>query len=120
MKLLADENIEGVVVEHLRRAGHDVIYVAETMPGSSDDVVIACANREGRLLITADKDFGDALVRQQKIGHGLLLLRLAGCLNSEKANIVAAVIEKYQVELTSCIGVLTPKAFRLRPLRNAK
>jgi predicted nuclease of predicted toxin-antitoxin system len=86
------------------------------MPGSSDESVVECANFQGRLLITADKDFGDILIRQRKISHGLLLLRLAGCPNSQKAAMVTGVIKRHELELPVSIGVITPKAFRLRPL----
>lgn len=119
MKLLADENIDGPVVELLRKAGHDVLYIAEAMPGSPDESVVECANLQGRLLITADKDFGDILIRQRKISHGLLLLRLAGCPNSQKAAMVTGVIERHEAELPVSIGVITPKAFRLRPFRKS-
>jgi predicted nuclease of predicted toxin-antitoxin system len=120
MKLLADENIDGPVVEHLRKAGHDVLYIAEAMSGTSDESVVGCANLQGRLLITADKDFGDILIRQRKISHGLLLLRLAGCSNSQKAAMVTGVIERHEGELSVSMGVITPKALRLRPLRKAQ
>lgn len=40
MNLLCDENIDQQIVEHLRRNGHDVLYVVEMEPGISDDVVL--------------------------------------------------------------------------------
>lgn len=48
----------GQIIERLRQDGHRVWYVAEMGPGISDDIVLASANREAALLLTADKDFG--------------------------------------------------------------
>ena len=57
--MLADENINQQIVERLRQDGHTVWYVVEMEPGISDDVVLDLANREGALLLTGDKDFGE-------------------------------------------------------------
>ena len=59
MNFLADESVDRQIVERLRQDGHLVQYVAEMEPGISDNVVLASANREAALLLTADKDFGE-------------------------------------------------------------
>jgi predicted nuclease of predicted toxin-antitoxin system len=59
MKLLADENIARAIVERLRQDGHDIQHVAEIASGSNDGDVLSLANREGAILLTDDKDFGD-------------------------------------------------------------
>ncbi|MFN0105708.1 MAG: DUF5615 family PIN-like protein [Bryobacteraceae bacterium] len=41
MKFLADESLEGRVVNRLRLDGHEVIYVAEMQPGVNDEDVLA-------------------------------------------------------------------------------
>lgn len=63
MKLVADESIDRQIVEHLRKDGHLISYVAEMEPGISDDFVLNLANREHALLLTADKDFGEMVFR---------------------------------------------------------
>ena len=40
MNLLADESVEGHVVERLRHDGHDVVYVAELAPSIVDEEVL--------------------------------------------------------------------------------
>lgn len=45
-------------MRELRGAGHDVFYIAEFAASLSDLEVIALAAREGRIPLTADKDFG--------------------------------------------------------------
>lgn len=67
MTFLADENIDTQVVRTLRESGYDIEYIAEFQPGIHDGSVMDKANRDGRILITADKDFGELVFRQKKI-----------------------------------------------------
>ena len=76
MKLLADECCAASLVQLLRPAGHDVVWVGEG-GGIEDEEVLAAAYREGRFVITDDKDFGELVVRQKRPAVGLILLRVA-------------------------------------------
>ena len=64
MKLVADESVDAQIVEGLRTSGHEVIYFAELAPGTEDRDVLAVANGSQALLLTADKDFGELVFRQ--------------------------------------------------------
>ncbi len=75
MNLLADENIKQAIVDRLRLDGHAVWYVVEMEPGVSDDVVLDLANREGALLLTGDKDFGELVFRLGRVAFGVILVR---------------------------------------------
>lgn len=55
---MADESVDGPIVESLRINGHHVIYVAELDPGLDDEEVFRGANDSGAILVTADKDLG--------------------------------------------------------------
>jgi len=70
MNLLADESVERQVIERLRRDGHEVLYIAEMEPGVTDDVVLERANETAALLITADKDFGEMVFREERLSSG--------------------------------------------------
>ena len=74
-KLLADENVPLKAVEALRRKGVDVVSVIELSPGLKDREVLDLANREGRIIVTFDKDFGELVVRERARVKGLILLR---------------------------------------------
>lgn len=76
MLWLADECVTVSMVRELRGAGHDVLYIAEFAGSLSDVEVIALASREGRLLLTADKDFGELVFRRGQAVPGLILLRI--------------------------------------------
>jgi predicted nuclease of predicted toxin-antitoxin system len=64
VRWLADECVDASLVARLRAAGHDVVYVAEIAPATSDAEVVGLAQRDGRLLLTEDKDFGDLVFRR--------------------------------------------------------
>ena len=76
MRWLADECVTVSLVRELRGAGQDVLYIAEFAASLSDVEVIALAFREGRLLLTADKDFGELVFRRGQAVPGLVLLRI--------------------------------------------
>jgi hypothetical protein len=77
MRFLADENFPGSTVRVLQEAGHDVAWVMTTAPGIGDLEVLAWMVREGRILLTFDKDFGE-LARNAGLPAvcGILLFRV--------------------------------------------
>ena len=76
VKFLANENVPGEAVVAARQAGHDLEWIAETMPGVDDDLVLTTALAEQRVLVTFDKDFGEMAFRQGKAATcGIILLR---------------------------------------------
>lgn len=44
MKFVADEGIDFQIVRSLRANGHNVFYIAESVPGSLDNVILEMAN----------------------------------------------------------------------------
>ena len=114
MNLLADEGIDKQIVARLRADGYCVSYVAEMAPGISDDIVLELANKEGSVLVTADKDFGDLVFRLKRISAGVVLIRLAGLPPDKKAAIVTSVISKHSQELAKAFTVITPTGIRIR------
>ena len=78
MRLLADENVPRLVVEGLREAGHDVLWVATEVPGADDPPAVELAMSGDRLLLTLDKDFGElAFTRMLSSDAGVVLCRLS-------------------------------------------
>ena len=56
MKLLIDENISPVIEEKL--PGHDIKRVRVQDLGASDIKVVEIAEKENRIVVTQDDDFG--------------------------------------------------------------
>jgi predicted nuclease of predicted toxin-antitoxin system len=111
---VADENVESAIVLRLRRDGHDVVWIAESDPGATDDIVLEIAEAQKRVLITGDTDFGEIVFRQGRVSAGVLLLRLAGLAPEHKASIVAEAIRNHGPEMTGGFSVVAPGQLRIR------
>lgn len=76
MKFLADENIPLKVVKRLREDGLDIVSVAEIQIGMNDEDIAKLSEKEGAIIITFDKDFGEIIFRKSIKPYGLILLRI--------------------------------------------
>ena len=113
MNLIADENTDRLIVVELRRAGHEVTYIAEIEPSIPDDAVFDRANEKQALLITSDKDFGELVYRDKRlVADGVILLRLAGLSSRAKADLVCRVIAEHGDELGNHFTVVSPGKIR--------
>jgi len=115
MIFLADESVDRVVVHALRAAGFDTSYVADGLPGIADAAVLHAANAENRILVTADKGFGELVFRQARRSPGVLLLRLAGLSPARKGALVVAYVRAHSDELPYAFAVVSPGGIRIRP-----
>jgi predicted nuclease of predicted toxin-antitoxin system len=62
----------------LRAAGHDCAHVYELgLGGQADEQIMALADREERILISADTDFGELLANAPVLAPSVILLRRA-------------------------------------------
>ena len=114
--LVADESVDGPIVQTLRAEGHEVMYIAEAGPGASDDAVLAVANEHGAVLLTEDKDFGEMVFRQGKVSAGVILVRVDGLSNRRKAEIVVAALRQLGGAVTRSFTVIAPGQVRVRPV----
>jgi len=63
--LLVDSCVWGGARDELRTARHDGVWAGDWPTDPGDDDILAPAHREGRVLVTLDKDFGElAIVRR--------------------------------------------------------
>jgi predicted nuclease of predicted toxin-antitoxin system len=116
MNLLADEDVDGPIVERLRRDGHTVLYIAEMEPGTADEEILRRANAKMSLLVTADKDFGEMAFRHNLLSTGgIVLIRLAGLSPEGKAEVVSRVFRDRGRELPQAFSVISPGRVRIRP-----
>jgi predicted nuclease of predicted toxin-antitoxin system len=114
MNFLADESVDRQIVEKLRYNGHNVLYILEIAPGISDEEVLSLSSKEGNLLITADKDFGEIIFRQKRFTFGIILLRLAGLPPDDKAVIVSTAVSNYGIDFKDSFTVITQRSVRIR------
>lgn len=116
MRILADEIIPGAAVRELSAAGHDVVWVRDAAPGSSDADIVARAAREQRIILTFDKDFGELAWRAGLLmGCGVVLFRLAmSTAASVGARIAARVAER--TDWAGHFSIVEPGRVRMRSL----
>jgi len=118
-RLLADENIHPSLVQHLGAVGHDVRTVAERgLTAALDETILETATREGRILLTADKDFGLILESGPLAARGRVLLLRYQVLNwnriaKEVSAVLVEVAERYEDD-PKLLVVLSEGQYRLR------
>jgi predicted nuclease of predicted toxin-antitoxin system len=117
VRFLADENVEQPLVSWLRESGHDVICVGDMAPGATDDEVLDLADRDRRVLLTNDKDFGEIAHRRGRPAAGVVLLRLKTQDGSKKASHLARALPLLGERLEGRFAVVNEESVRLRPLR---
>ncbi len=116
MKFVADEGVDRQIVDELRRKGHDVVYILEEGRGTPDDIILAIANQENRILITRDKDFGELVYHLRKVHSGIVLNRLYQLTSTTKAKLVLQVIEEHGETLKGYFTVIRPGSVKMRKL----
>lgn len=77
LKFLTDENVAPRVVEALRKEGFNVLSIyEEKLSGISDEKILKLAQKEKRIILTHDKDFGNLVHKPYQTHGGVILLRL--------------------------------------------
>ncbi len=109
MNLVADESVDGQIVYRLRKDGHRVWYIAEEAPSITDHDVLNIA--QNRVLLTADKDFGEPVCRLNQIMSDVVLIRLAGMRSEEKAAVVSYAFLKHGSELVNAFSVIARRTY---------
>lgn len=118
MKILANENVPADAVDLLRAHGHDVLWVRADFPGAADDVVLARAQSERRVLITFDKDFGELVfAKGRAASSGVILFRLEMPSPWVVAGKVAAAVDSRQ-DWEGHFSVVDDAKIRMVPLPN--
>lgn len=74
MKLLLDTCISPRTRTALTQAGHDVVWTGDWDKDPGDEVILDEAQRESRILVTLDKDFGELAVVFGKPHSGIVRL----------------------------------------------
>jgi predicted nuclease of predicted toxin-antitoxin system len=118
MRFLADENIPLYLIKALRAEGWDVVWISDTAPSVSDDVVIEMGRSSGRILVTADVELASRTLLEPQSILPTLLLRMG---NLQAIEIVRLVVHtlKQRTDWLELHAVLTPQKLRARPMLRA-
>jgi predicted nuclease of predicted toxin-antitoxin system len=113
VRFLADENCDFAIVRALRSAGHDVLAVSEFQSRSVDQLLMEMAYREGRILVTEDKDFGWLAFVRHIENPGVILVRFPSSARQSLADSVIHLVRNLGPRLIGTFVVLTPGSARI-------
>ena len=100
MKFLFDQSADFRLIARLRGLGHDVSAISRDYPHSlADEDVLAIARTEQRILLVADRDFGELIFHQGLHHTGVLFFRLPGAPLQTKIDHLNTVLEHHADEL---------------------
>ena len=116
MLLLANENFPQAGIDALRAGGHDVLWVRTENPGATDEQVLQLAQRDNRILLTLDKDFGELAFRSGLPADcGVILFRLTPS-SPEYIGKMAVTALKTATEWRGHFAVVEESRVRFHPL----
>ena len=103
-------------MEGLRGAGFDVVRVVDVLATESDEEILARALEWGRVIITADRDFGELVVRLGRPTLGVVNLALGELSSALGAKIVVAGLRRLGQRVARSLVTIEPNRIRVRPL----
>jgi predicted nuclease of predicted toxin-antitoxin system len=115
MNFLFDQSADFRLIPHLRNLGHDVTAISRHYPpGLADEDVLAIARQEARILIVADRDFGELIFNQELAHAGIIFFRLPGATLQTKIEQLTTLLNEYAEALErSAFLVVTPGRIRV-------
>ena len=119
MKIKLDENLGRSLVDLLTKLGHEVDTVEdEGLTSEPDDVIIAAARADGRLLITLDVEIGDARRHTANMHPGVVVVRMHEQSRAAiSAAVLAAFLENDPASWRDHIVTITGERLRVRRMK---
>ena len=111
MKVLLDTCVWGGVRQALSAAGHDVLWTGDWDEDPGDDEIMDQAYRQGRVLVTLDKDFGTLVFLHGRPHAGIL--RLVNLSTQQQAAVCLRVLSRHGPILQAG-GIITAELDRVR------
>jgi predicted nuclease of predicted toxin-antitoxin system len=113
VRLLIDACVWGGCVKELAGTGHDVVWAGDWPHDPGDEEILTQAHREGRIVVTLDKDFGELAVV-----HGIPhagIIRLVRIATRQQGRICRYLLEHHAADLVpGTIITVEPGRLRIR------
>ncbi len=117
MKFLANENFPIASVELLRQRGHDIRAVITDSAGLKDAEVLLEATKEGRMILTFDRDYGELVFRGAAPQlPGVIYFRFDPLTPEEPANVLLESLSVKGFSVEEKFTVIERNRIRQRPL----
>jgi predicted nuclease of predicted toxin-antitoxin system len=113
VRFLVDNALSPQLGSSLREAGHDAVHVRDRGLASADDeAVLELADRELRVLISADTDFGTLLSTRRTPRPSLILFRHG----AERRPLAQARLLLVNLDALRALVTIEPARLRVRTL----
>ena len=116
MKFLADAHISVEMVAMIRDLGHDWLAASAIPPRMQDIDVLRMAADDGRVMVTADKDFGELVFVHGLACPGVVLIRIALAAETDRVARVRSVWPLVLSRLPRSFVTITTSSVRARPI----
>ena len=119
MKFLIDNALSPIFASTLREVRHDVLHVRERgMQAASDEEIFDLAIREGRIIVSADTDFGTLLALRKTAKPSVVIFRRTSGRRPElQAELLLEYLPKVEESLNQgSVVVIEEARLRIRPL----
>jgi len=117
MRFLIDRCAGQLLADWLRQQGHDVVDSRELGPDPGDRALLEWADKETRILVTIDTDFGE-LIYLENVTHAGLV-RLPDVPARERQLIIQDLLTRYETELLDA-AIITVTGGRIRISKGPK
>jgi predicted nuclease of predicted toxin-antitoxin system len=119
VKFLIDNALSPVVAERLADAGHNAAHVRDYgLQAASDSAILDRADLEGRVVVSADTDFGALLAARRQRSPSVILFRHGTARRpADQAALILANLMAIEQDLDNgSIVVFDPDRLRVRAL----
>jgi len=118
MKFPIDMPVSPDLVPWLQERGHEAVHVQDIGLGTApDSKIMSRAAAEGRVVITADLDFGNLLVQSGETTPGVILFRGGNYSEAEMRELVGRVLKTANLDvLQHAVAVVDKRRIRITRL----
>lgn len=116
MKLLANAHISRLIFDFLVHEGNDCVHAELVKPGMPDPQLLEMSVREQRIILTADKDFGELVFQRMLPAVGVVLLRLRAVTESDRLALFVGHWPRVRPVMHGHFVVVTNRRVRRTPL----
>lgn len=117
MDFLANENIPRSSTRLLEESGHDILRIADEMPGAADRQVPERAIEENRIILTFDRDYGELIFRHKARNvNGIVYFRFTPTSPDEAGVILSGILQERGITSAGMFTVIERDRIRQRAL----
>jgi predicted nuclease of predicted toxin-antitoxin system len=120
IRFIGDVNLEKPIVDYLLASGYNIKWIPDLDCRMVDEKLLELANREKRILVTNDKDFGELTFRQKRVSTGIILFRVKGESAKDKVRLLQKLLLAHGNRLRGYFTVVTRKKIRFIPMEDIK